>query len=138
MEITSVPSRVLKKLVITCLTVTEVLDVNVGTQPDVKRQVPADVVGVVINHDLVTVPYPIVAISEIIRGNAEIESPEPETAGSTARQMPNMAGPESARKVPVLPGVIEVVVGISRAAIVPDPFAIGVNVRSIGVPGASL
>lgn len=49
--------------------------------------------------------------------------------------MPNVATANSAGKVPVLPRVIEVIVGVSRAAIVSNPFAIGVDVRSIGVPG---
>lgn len=108
---------------------------NVGAQPDVERQVPADVVRVVVNHDLVTVPHPVVAEAVVIGGNAEIETAEPEAVARSAGQMPNVAAANSSGKVPVLPRVIDVVVGVSRAGLVPDPFAVGVNVWSIGVPG---
>ena len=108
---------------------------NVGAQPHVERQIPADVVRVVVNHDLVIVPQPVVAEAVIIRGNAEIETAEPEAVASSTAQPPNVAAANSSRKVPVLPRVIEVVVGVPRTGFVSDPFAVGVNVRSIRVPG---
>jgi hypothetical protein len=49
--------------------------------------------------------------------------------------MPHVASANSAGKAAVLPRVIEVIAGITRARVVPDPFAIGVNVWCIGVPG---
>lgn len=110
-------------------------DVDVGAQSDVERQVPADVVRIVVNHNLVTVPHPTVAEANVIGGDTEVEPPKPEATGPSAGQMPNVAAANSARKVAMLPGVIEVVVGITRAGVVTNPFAIGVNVRRIGVPG---
>src|SRR5208337_4503258 len=109
-------------------------DVNVSAQSDVERQIPADVVGIVVNHDLVSVPHPVVAVTVVIRGNAEIETAEPEAIASSAGQMPNVPAANSARKVPVLPRVVEVIVAISRAGFVADPFAVRMDVRSIGVP----
>ena len=41
---------------VTQLVVPEELNVNVGSQPHVESQVPAHVVGVVIDHNLVAVP----------------------------------------------------------------------------------
>jgi hypothetical protein len=45
-----------------------------------------------------------------------------------------MAGTEPAREMPVLPGMIEVIVGITRAGIVSDPPAVGVNVGRVWMP----
>lgn len=129
----SPPTRV--ALTETWLTVAEELDVNVGTQPDVERQVPTDVVRIVVNHNLVTVPEPVVAVADVSGSNTEIETAEPEAAGPSSRQMPNVAAANSAREAPMLPRVIEVVAGVPGTGIVSDPFAVGVNVRGIGVPG---
>jgi hypothetical protein len=46
-----------------------------------------------------------------------------------------MAAANSAGEVAVRPGVIEVVMGVRRAGIVPNPFAVVVNVRSLRVAG---
>jgi len=110
-------------------------DVNVSAQPDVERQIPADVVGVVVNHNLVAVPHPVIAEADVIGCDAEIETAEPEAAGASADQMPYVVPANSARKVAVRPGVIEMVIAVSRTGIVPDPFTVRVDVRSIGVPG---
>src|SRR5882724_10212858 len=47
--------------------------------------------------------------------------------------MPDMAAAESAGKVAVLPGVIEVIVGIAAAGVMADPLVVGVNVGSVGM-----
>jgi len=47
--------------------------------------------------------------------------------------MPTMLRPEAAGEVSVLPGMIETIVGIIAASVVSHPFAIGVNVRGIGM-----
>jgi hypothetical protein len=48
--------------------------------------------------------------------------------------MPDVAAANSPGKVPVLPGMIEVKADIVSTGIVPNPFAIVVNVRSLRVP----
>lgn len=45
-----------------------------------------------------------------------------------------MAATEPAVEMPVLPGTIEVIVGIATAGIVSDPPAVGVNVRRVWMP----
>ena len=42
---------------------------NVRAQPNVVRKIPAIVIGIVINYDLIGVPEPIVAEAEIVVGN---------------------------------------------------------------------
>ena len=115
--------------------VPEELDVSVGAQPDVERQIPADVVRVIVDHDLVTVPHPVIAVVVVIGGNAKVETAEPKAIASSTSEMPNVAAANSAAKSPVLPRVIEVIVGVAGSALVSDPFAVVVNVRGLGVPG---
>ena len=109
-------------------------DVHEGSQPDVKGQIPADMVRIGVDHHLVTVPQPVVAIAIIIGGHAKIETAKPEALMSPSRQPENVAAAKPARKAPVLPGMIEVVVGVIAAGIISNPFAIGMNVRGIGMP----
>ena len=91
---------------------------HVGAEADVVREILAVVVGIFVDHDLVGLPEPIVAIAEIIRCDAEIKAAEPETAGASAREMPDVAAAETAGKVAVLPRMIHVVVRIVAAGIV--------------------
>jgi len=109
--------------------------VNVGAQPDVVGKVPAVVVGVVVDHDVIIIPIPVIAIADVEGGDAEIVSAEPEAAGTTAPQTPDMAAPDSKRKVAVLPGMVEVEAGIIVSVIVAYPVIVGMNMRSFGVAG---
>ena len=108
---------------------------NVRAQPDVERQVPSDVVGVLINHDLVTVPEPVVAEAIVIGGNAKIKASKPEALRAATGQDPNVPGAESPGKMSVLPRMIEVIVGVGAAGIVSNPLAIRMNVRRLRVTG---
>jgi len=47
--------------------------------------------------------------------------------------MPDVAAAESAGKVAVLPGMIKMEAGIVATVVVPDPFAVAVNVWSFGM-----
>jgi len=112
----------------------EVHDVDVRTESHVEGEVPADVVRIVIDHNLVAIPEPAVAKSNVRGSDIEVESAKPEAAGAASRQMPNVALPDATREASVLPGVIEMIVGISLTGVVPNPLAVGVDVRSIGMP----
>lgn len=107
----------------------------VGAEANVIGEVPADVVGIFVDDDLVGIPEPIAAEAEVGRSNAEIEAVEPEAGRAAAGEMPDMAFAEAAGEVAMLPRLIKMVVGIVGARIVADPFAVGVNVRSFGVAG---
>jgi hypothetical protein len=107
--------------------------VDVYAEADVVCQVPADVVGIFVDDDVVAIPEPAVAKADVVRSDAEIEAAEPEAAGTASGQMPYVAGAETAGKVAVLPRMIEVVVGIVGTGIVADPFAVGVNVGGVGM-----
>jgi hypothetical protein len=47
--------------------------------------------------------------------------------------VPDVAAAEATGEVAVLPGMVEVVVNIVMAGVVADPFAVGVNVRRVGM-----
>jgi hypothetical protein len=106
------------------------LDVNVGSESGVVGEIPAWVVGIVINDDVVPVPVPVIGISEIERGDAEIETVEPETVGSASAEVPYMARTEACRKAAVFPGMVNVVVD-AGAIDVTNPFAVVMNVRRL-------
>src|SRR5271168_1537189 len=113
------------------LTVSEILHVAVSPQPHVISQVPTHVIRIVINYNLIGIPQPIPAIPQIKRRDAEVEPAEPESRRSPSGQMPHMPATESARKVPVLPRMIQVVVRIVLPGIMSDPLAIRMNVRRV-------
>lgn len=113
----------------------EEFDVAVGAQANVVGEVEADVIGVFIDYDLVGAPVPIVA-EAVVRGpDAEGEAAEPEAFAIAPFDAPDVAGTEAAAKVAVSPGMIDVIVGIVLAGVVADPFAVGVDMRSVGMAG---
>jgi hypothetical protein len=109
--------------------------VDVSSEPYVVGEVVAVVVGIFVDHDVVAIPEPVVAEPDVKGRDAEIETAEPETARAAASEVPSVLGTEATGKVSMLPGMIEVVVGIAAAGVVADPFSIGVNVRSIRMSG---
>jgi len=107
--------------------------VDVGAEAYIVGQVPADVIGVVIDHDVVAVPKPAIAQADLERRDAPEEAAEAESARSAAAETPYMLGADSSCEPAVLPGFIEVEMRIVLTGIVPDPLAGGVDVWSFGV-----
>ena len=106
---------------------------DVGSEPHVVGQVIAVVIGILVDHDVVAIPEPVVAEANINVDNAEVEAAKPEAIGAATAKMPDMAAAESAGEVSVFPSMIEVIAGIIAAGVVADPFAVGVNMRRIGM-----
>jgi hypothetical protein len=107
--------------------------VAIGAEANVVGKVPAIVVGIVVDHDLVAVPIPIVAVGIVIRCDAEIEAAEPEALAIAAGDVPDVTAANAAGETAMLPGTIEMIVGIIAAGIVADPRVVVVNVRSVGM-----
>ena len=97
------------------LAVAEELYVDVGAEANVVGKVPADVVGVFIDDDVVAVPVPVVAIAKIRSSDAEIETTEPEAARTTTGEMPDVFGAKAGSEMAVLPGMIHVEAGVLGA-----------------------
>ena len=108
---------------------------DVGSQPDIVGEVPAVVVGIFVDDNVIAVPEPIPAEPDVVGCDAEVETAEPEAAGTASSEMPDVAAAETAGEVTVLPGVIDMVVRIVAASVVTDPLAVGVDMRSVGMAG---
>ena len=105
---------------------------DINAQPRVVGQIPARVVGVIVDYDLIRVPLPAVHIRQVVGSNAEIVVVEPKAVGPTAPQTPNMLRTEAATEVAVFPRMVKVVVGIIWARM-SYPLSIAVNVGRIRV-----
>lgn len=103
---------------------------DVGAEANVIGQVPAVVIGVLVDDDLVGVPEPIVAVAEVRGRDGEIEAAEPEAFAIAAGNAPDVAAAEAAVEAAVLPRMIEMEAGVIAAGIVADPLAVSVDVRS--------
>jgi putative intracellular protease/amidase len=107
--------------------------VDVRTQSYVVGEVPAIVIRVFVDHDVVAVPEPVVAEAQVERGDAEVEASEPETAGAASGKVPDVASPEASGEVAVLPGMIEMKTGVVSSVLVPDPLPVVVDVWGFGM-----
>jgi hypothetical protein len=107
--------------------------VNVSSQPGVVGQIPAFVVRVGVNRDIVTIPIPVVGIGHVEWGDAEIEAVKPEAVGSAALDSPEVPAAETAVKAAVFPGMVEAEACVATIAVVPDPFPVAVDVRGFRV-----
>jgi hypothetical protein len=87
-------------------------DVYVGAQPNVVSQIVAYIVGIVVNHDVITVPEPIVDITKIRVCDRKEEAAKAKTVGITSTQPPNMACTDGAGKAPMLPRAVKMVTDI--------------------------
>lgn len=106
---------------------------DVSAEANVVGQVPAVVIGILVDDDLVGVPEPIVAVIEVRGRDGEIEAAEPEAFAIAAGDAPDVAAAEAAVEVAVLPRMIEMEAGVIAAGIVADPLTVGVDVRSFRV-----
>ena len=112
------------------------LDVNVSAQPHVVGQIPADMIRVVIDHDLIAVPQPVATKANIVGSDTKVEPTEPEAAGTAAGEPPNMALSQFPRKAPMLEWMIQVIVRIIGTTVVANPLvARCMNVRCFGMAG---
>ena len=108
---------------------------HVRAQPDVIREIPANMVWIFIDHDVVAVPEPIAAIDNVVWGDAEEEASKPETARPAALNPEDMAFTKTAPETSVRPRVIKAVVGIISARIMSNPLVVGVDVGHVGMSG---
>jgi hypothetical protein len=90
-------------------------------------------VRIVVNDDLVGIPYPSVAIAYIKRRYAPKPSVKPEPPWTASAQMPNVAATNSAIEATVLPGMVEMIIGVRTTGVMTHPLAAIVNVRRFGV-----
>src|SRR5260370_40336153 len=128
---------VLPRLVCRALTlmVAEILDVDVGAESGVVGQVPAVVVGIVVDDDGIAVPIPVIGVVVIVGSYAEVEAAEPEALAVSSAKGIDVTAAKAAGEAAVFPGMIEVIVRVAATGIMADPSAIVVNVRRIRMIG---
>ena len=108
---------------------------DIRAQPDVVRQIPAVMIGVFVNHNVIAVPEPIVAYIKLKRRHAKVVSGEPEPRWTAALQTEDEAGANAAWKVSVLPWMIQMKTRIIPSEVVANPPSIPVHMRRIRMPG---
>src|ERR1700733_6520006 len=110
----------------------EIFHVHVGAEANVVGEIPAGMVWILIDHDLVGIPQPVAAEGNVVRRNAKIKAVEPESAGASAAKMPHVPLAETSGEVAMLPGMIDMIVRIVSPRIVTDPaITLHVDVRCV-------
>lgn len=109
-------------------------DMHIGTKPDVISQVPAVVIGVLEDRDVVGVPKPVAAVADVKVGDCKTKTAEPEQVRASATEAPDMSAAETTGEVSVLPRVIQMIVRIVSARVMPNPLAVIVDVRRVWMP----
>ena len=87
-----------------------------------------------VKHDIVAIPKPIVAESNIGAGYAEEVAVKAEALRASSSKPIHMSGAESPGEMSVLPRMIQVVASIASAAVMANPaIGLDVHVRSVGM-----
>ena len=107
--------------------------VDVGSEPDVIGEVPADVIGILVDDDFVRIPEPSATEAKVVGSYGEVETAEPEAAGATAYEAPHVAAAETAGEAAMLPRMIQMVMRVVAAGIMAHPLSIGMHVGSFGM-----
>jgi len=79
---------------------------HVSTKPNVVGKVPARMIGVVVDNDLVAIPEPAAAIVDVVGRHAEEKTAEVETVRTPARQSVDVVAANRSAETPVFPGVV--------------------------------
>ena len=106
---------------------------DISTEPDVVGQIPAIVIGIVVDDDVVAIPQPVAAVADIEGSDVEVESAEPEAAGTATAEVPDMATADPAFEMAMFPGMVEVKTGVVSSLVVTDPLAVAVHVWCLGM-----
>jgi len=92
------------------------------------------VIGVVIKHDLVPIPQPVIDERIIELAHAEVGAIKPESRRASTKQPKAVLGAEAEREAAVRPRVFYVKARVLTPVIMADPVPIRVNVRSLWMP----
>lgn len=85
---------------------TQIQDVDVCAESHVIGEVVSGVVGIVINHDVIVVPEPVVGVVIIVGGHLEKITTNIKAIQGTATQTPYMLRAKTSCKTSVLPGTV--------------------------------
>src|SRR4029077_8022531 len=94
-----------------------VLYVSVGAEARIVGEVPARMIRVVVNHDLIARPVPVADDGVIVRKNAPVKVLEPEPFAVSPLQVEYMLGADASGEVTMCPRVIKVEPGVVAARV---------------------
>ena len=107
---------------------------GVGAEPGVVGEIPAGVIGIVVDHDVVAVPQPIAGVVIVVRRDAPEKATKPETVAAAAFETINVVAANFAAEVSVFPNVILMITAIVAAPVMTDPLIVlSMHVRSFGM-----
>lgn len=102
---------------------------HVGAETRIVGQVPAWIVRIGVEDDIVATPVPVGAIVEIGWGHREVEVVKKEAVSRSAAQAVYVACADLAGEAAMLPRIIEVIC-LSTAVVADPAIGLGVHVRS--------
>lgn len=103
---------------------------NVSSEPYVVSEIPAIMIRIFVNDDLVGIPKPVGAVIDIGGCHAEVEATEPESRRASAGQPERMPFPDTPCEMAVLPGTVKMVARVRAAGLVAYPLIVLVYVGS--------
>ena len=105
---------------------------SVPAYPRVISEIPANMFGVFIDHDLITSPVPACDDIVIIGGNIPIEIAEPEALPIPSSQHEYALRSTATAEASMLPRLLDVIMRIIGSTSMSDPLIVpGVNVRNL-------
>jgi hypothetical protein len=91
-------------------------------------------IWIVVYHDVVAVPQPIVGVVIVVRRDVPVKAAEPETVAASAFEAINVIAANFAAEVSVFPNVVLVVTCIVAPSVMTDPLIVlSMHVRSFGM-----
>ena len=112
----------------------EILHVGVSAETGVVSEIPARVIWIVVQHDVVGVPQPIAGVVVVVWRDAPVKAAEPETVPASAFKAINVVAANFTAEAPVFPYMVLMVTLIVPAPVMSDPMiALRMNVWSFGM-----
>src|SRR5437016_2494076 len=103
---------------------------HIRSEPDVVGQIPVFMVRILVDHNIVAIPEPVIAIVVIRGSNAKVNAAHREALAISAVKPEDMIGPEAARETSVLPRLAQMILRIVAAGVVANPASVVVYVGS--------
>ena len=107
---------------------------HISSQPGVICQIPPGMIRIVVNHDRVARPQPIVAVFHVKRRDTESEAAKPESRRPTSRQMEFVTTTEAAWEASVLKRPVQMKARVVCGEVMAHPRIVGMDVRPVGMP----
>src|ERR1700722_4210010 len=107
---------------------------DIGAEAGVIGEIPAGVIGIVVQHDVIAVPQPIVGVVVVVRRDVPVKATEPEAVAASPFDAIDVVAANFTSEVSVFPNVILMVTSVVAASFMADPLIIlSMHVRRFGM-----